>query len=128
MACFFPLSNTTIRNFFACLINHTLYVKLMNSIFSYDFLDQRIDSTYCIRLTIYRPCLVFFCKINILVFLFVFNKYYPNINQLNSKDSSRKLQVNYIINCYFYIYLILHTHTIRFHVTGNVKLFAKFFW
>jgi len=34
----------------------------------------------------------FFCKINIIALSFVFNKYYPIMDHLGSKDSSRKLQ------------------------------------
>jgi len=48
---------------------------------------------------------------------FLFNKYYPIIEQLGLKDSSCDLQTNYTINFYFHLYLMLRTCHARFDVT-----------
>jgi hypothetical protein len=52
---------------------------------------------------------LFFWFLASVVLSFVFGNYYPTIDQLGSKDLSRKLQPNYIISYFFYLYLILHT-------------------
>jgi len=44
----------------------------------------------------------FFCKIDTVALSFVFNKYCP-ICGLSSKDSSHKLQINYVISCFLSI-------------------------
>jgi hypothetical protein len=49
------------------------------------------------------------------------------MDQLGSKDSSHKLQVNCVINFYFRLYLILYTYAVRFNVTGNLNFFGKAF-
>jgi len=61
----------------------------------------------------------FFLDFGTVVLLFVCGKYCPIIDWLESKDSSRDLQANYLINFYFYLYL--------FDVTGNLKFFF-YFW
>jgi len=42
------------------------------------------------------------------------------------KDSSHKLQVNYAVSFYFYLYLILHICAVKFDVTKNFKKFLVF--
>ena len=46
---------------------------------------------------------------------------------LGSEDSSRKLQINYIISYFFYLYLVLYVYATRFDMMGNVTNFAKYF-
>ena len=76
-----------------------------------------------------RPCLVtkIFYKIDIVALLFVFDKYYPIMNQLDSKNLSCKLQINYAISYLFYLYLMLHISATIFKVTKNLKNFIKYF-
>ena len=63
-----------------------------------------------------------FCTVTI---LFLFNKYYLIIEQLGLKDSSRDLQINYIISYLFYLYLMFHACGARFDVMENlVKLWV----
>jgi hypothetical protein len=45
--------------------------------------------------------------INSITFV-LFDKYYPIVDQLDSKDSSRDFQLNCVINYFFYLHLILH--------------------
>jgi hypothetical protein len=59
--------------------------------------------------------------------LFVFDKHCLIIDQLDSKDSCRKLQANCVISYYFYLYLMFHVCTARFDVMGNLKFFTIFF-
>ena len=47
------------------------------------------------------------------------------MDQLDSKNSSHKLQVNCVINFYFHLYLILYTYAVRFNVTENLNFFGK---
>jgi len=70
---------------------------------------------------------IFFFKIDIVVLSFVFNKYCLIIDELGSEDSSRKLQVNCIINYFFYLYLMLRIFVSRFDLTRNLKNFTKSF-
>jgi hypothetical protein len=44
-----------------------------------------------------------------------------------SKGLSHKLQVNYAISYFFYLYLMLYAWPARFNVTENLKIFAIFF-
>ena len=66
-----------------------------------------------------------FCKINFIKFLFVFDKYYLIINSIYSKDSLRKLQINYIAS--YFLYLMLYIFTVKFNMTRHFKNFAIFF-
>ena len=59
----------------------------------------------------------------IIAFSFVCDKYCPFINELGSKDSSRKLQINCVNSFCFLLYLVLHAYTTRFDVTVNLKSF-----
>jgi len=43
------------------------------------------------------------------------------------KRLSRKLQINYVVSYFFYLYLVLHACAARFDVMGNVKNFVKYF-
>jgi len=45
---------------------------------------------------------------------------------VNSKDSSRKLQVNYAIIYFFYLYLMLYACVIKFNVIRNFEKFLDF--
>jgi len=54
---------------------------------------------------------------------FLFDKYYPIMNKLGSKDSSRDLQINCVISFCFRLYLMLHACATRFDVTGNLENF-----
>jgi len=58
---------------------------------------------------------------------FVFNKYYSIIDYLGLKYLSRKLQINYAINYFFYLYLMLHASAVRFDGIQNLKKKYKFF-
>jgi hypothetical protein len=55
-----------------------------------------------------------FIQIPIVVFLFVFDNCCLTINQLDLKDSSRKLQTNYTQLIIFYLYLMLYIYVVRF--------------
>jgi len=57
---------------------------------------------------------------------FVYDKYYPIIDLLGSKDSSRDLQLNCEISFYFRLYLMFYTCATRFDVTGNLENFLIF--
>jgi hypothetical protein len=48
-----------------------------------------------------------FNPMNSIIFV-LFDKYCPIVDQLGSKDSSRDLQLNYVISYFFYLHLILH--------------------
>ena len=61
-----------------------------------------------------------------IIFSFIFNKYCSIVDYLDLKNSSRKLQINYIISYYFYLYLMLHI--VRFDVMNNLNFFKKIFW
>jgi hypothetical protein len=39
----------------------------------------------------------------------LFGKYYPILDQLGLKDSSRDFQLNCVISYFFYLHLLLHT-------------------
>ena len=54
---------------------------------------------------------------------FVCDKYYPIIDQLGSKYSSRDFQLNCVISFCFHLYLMLHACAVRFDVTGMLKTF-----
>jgi hypothetical protein len=54
---------------------------------------------------------------------FVFGNYCPT---MDSKDLSRKLQANYAISYFFYLYLMLHAYAARFDVIGNLEKFLNF--
>jgi hypothetical protein len=56
-----------------------------------------------------RPCLVpkNILDFGIVAFSFLFDKYYPIMDYLGSKDSSRQFRPNCVISFYFYLYLIL---------------------
>jgi len=56
-------------------------------------------------------------------FSFLFDKYYPIMDLLGSKDSSRDLQTNCAISFYFRLYLMLHACALRFDVTENLEKF-----
>ena len=43
------------------------------------------------------------------------------MNKLDSKDLSRKLQINCVINFYFCLYLILYTYAVKFDVMENFE-------
>jgi len=60
------------------------------------------------------------------VFSFVCGKYYPIIDSLGLKDSSRDLQANCVISFCFRLYLMLHARVARFDVTGNLENFLDF--
>ena len=45
---------------------------------------------------------------------------------LGLKDSSRDLQVNYIISFYFHIYLVLHAYAAKFNMMKNFEKFLVF--
>jgi len=47
------------------------------------------------------------------------------MDYLGSKDSSRKLQVNYVISFCFRLYLFRHTCAARFDVMENFEFFFK---
>ena len=49
---------------------------------------------------------------------FVFDKYYPIMEKLSSKDSSRRLHINYAISYFLYLYLMFYTYVTRFDVKG----------
>jgi len=55
----------------------------------------------------------------------LFSNYYSIIDQLSSKNSSRKLQVNFIISYLFYLYLVFHACAAKFDVTENLEKFWK---
>ena len=65
-----------------------------------------------------RIFLVFFATV---VLSFVFGKNCPIMDYLGLKDSSRQLRVNCAISYSFYLHLMLHTCTVRFDVTENLK-------
>jgi hypothetical protein len=48
-----------------------------------------------------------FKLMNTIIFV-LFDKYCPIVDQPGSKDSSRDLQLNYVISYFFYLHLILH--------------------
>jgi hypothetical protein len=53
-----------------------------------------------------------------------FNKSdHAHTSSLDSKDLSRKLQLNCIISFYFRLYLILHACVARFDVMENLEFF-----
>jgi len=60
------------------------------------------------------------------VFSFLFDKYYPIMDQLGSKDLSRDLQANCAISFYFRLYLMLHACTLKFDMTRNLEKFLVF--
>ena len=68
-----------------------------------------------------------FGKISTIIFLFVFDKYCLIMDYLGSKNSSHKLQINYIISYYFYLYLILNICAATFDMSGNMKKVLIFF-
>ena len=51
-----------------------------------------------------------FCKIRIVALSFVFDKYYPIMNSLASKDLSRQFRPNCPISFYFRLYLLLYAY------------------
>ena len=65
--------------------------------------------------------LIFFKKIYMVVVSFVFDKYYLIMDQQGSKDLSYKLQINYIVSYYFYLYLMLNACAVRFDVMKNLN-------
>ena len=74
-----------------------------------------------------RPCLSkIFLDFDTIALSFLFDKYYPILEQLGLKDSSRDLQVNYAISYPFYLYLMFHAYVARFDVMGNLVKFWVF--
>ena len=59
----------------------------------------------------------------IFVFLGELNKTWVKIFGFDSS----KLQTNYTIDYYYYLYLIFHTRATRLDMTRNLKNFANFF-
>ena len=57
---------------------------------------------------------------------FLFDKYYPIMEQLGLKDSSRDLQINCATSYLFYIYLMFHACAAKFDVMGNLVKFWIF--
>jgi len=57
----------------------------------------------------------------------VFDKYYPIMDYLGLKDSSRRLQANCTINYLFYLYLIFHICALKFNVTRKNSKILQFF-
>ena len=68
-------------------------------------------------------CKFFFLDFDIIVFLFLFDKHCPIVEELGLKDSSRDLQANCAISFCFHLYLMLYACAVRFDVTGNLKKF-----
>jgi hypothetical protein len=64
-----------------------------------------------------RPWATFGLKKNsnrwIILFSSFFDKYYPIVDQLGLKDSSRDFQLNYVISYFFYLHLLLHASVQR---------------
>jgi hypothetical protein len=75
-----------------------------------------------------RPCLVpkNILDFGIVAFSFLFDKYYPIMDYLGSKDSSRDLLANCAISFCFRLYLLFHACATRFDVTGNLEKFLVF--
>ena len=68
----------------------------------------------------------FFLNFATVAFSFVCGKYCPIIDKLGSKDSSRDLQANCVINFCFRLYLMFHACAARFDMTENLENFLFF--